>query len=91
MRTELRGGKRALVSHLEELRDLAGIGRDISVLRVLDVTAWMHGKGAGYQDLSRGDPRRPGTSLLAPEFIQPGFHPAAPPHPLRRRPRRCGG
>ncbi|MEV6567822.1 DUF6308 family protein [Streptomyces kronopolitis] len=48
MRTELRSDKGALVSHLEELRDLAGIGRDISVLRVLDVAAWMHGKGAGY-------------------------------------------
>ncbi|WP_329144609.1 DUF6308 family protein [Streptomyces sp. NBC_01456] len=48
MRTELRSDEGALVSHLEQIRDLAGIGRDIGVLRVLDVAAWMHGKGSGH-------------------------------------------
>ncbi|MFB6855857.1 DUF6308 family protein [Streptomyces sp. NPDC001939] len=44
VRDELRGGQGALVSHLEDVRDLAAIGEDISVLRVLDVAAWLHGK-----------------------------------------------
>ncbi|MEV7467103.1 DUF6308 family protein [Streptomyces kronopolitis] len=48
VRTQLRNDKGALVSHLEETRNLSGIGSDISVLRVLDVAAWMHGKELGH-------------------------------------------
>ncbi|MGW6138107.1 DUF6308 family protein [Streptomyces sp. NPDC055140] len=44
VRTELRSDQGALVSYLEDVRDLAEIGEDISVLRVLDVAAWLHGK-----------------------------------------------
>ncbi|MGP4004181.1 DUF6308 family protein [Streptomyces sp. 8N706] len=41
---ELRKDNRRLVNHLEDVRDAAGIGDDISVLRVLDTMAWRHGK-----------------------------------------------
>ncbi|WP_406375582.1 DUF6308 family protein [Streptomyces sp. NBC_00647] len=44
VRTELRRDQGALASWLEDVRDLAEIGEDISVLRVLDVAAWLHGK-----------------------------------------------
>jgi hypothetical protein len=44
VRTALRAHDRALVTHLEDVRDLAGIGEDISVLRILDTAAWLHGK-----------------------------------------------
>ncbi|MFE4449862.1 DUF6308 family protein [Streptomyces sp. NPDC056796] len=44
VRTQLRTDQGALVSHLEAVRDLAEIGEDISVLRVLDTAAWLHGR-----------------------------------------------
>lgn len=44
VRTALRSDQRKLVSHLEQVRDRAQIGKDISALRVLDVAAWLHGK-----------------------------------------------
>ncbi|MDX2850926.1 DUF6308 family protein [Streptomyces sp. PA03-3a] len=44
VRAALRADDRKLVRHLETVRDLAGIGDDITVLRVLDTMAWMHGK-----------------------------------------------
>ncbi|MET7761972.1 hypothetical protein ABZS71_08025 [Streptomyces sp. NPDC005393] len=34
------------MTHLEDVRKRAGIGEDISVLRVLDTAAWLHGKDA---------------------------------------------
>jgi len=37
--------ERANHHHLEYLRSLAGLGDDISALRVFDVLAWMTGKG----------------------------------------------
>ena len=37
--------ERASYHHLEDLRSLAGLGDDISALRVFDVLAWMTGKG----------------------------------------------
>ena len=36
---------RANQLHLESLRSRAGLGPDISVLRVFDVLTWMTGKG----------------------------------------------
>ncbi|GAA4138075.1 hypothetical protein GCM10022285_34710 [Streptomyces tunisiensis] len=47
VRSALRAEDRALVTHLEHVRDLAGIGKDISVLRILDTAAWLHGKEKG--------------------------------------------
>ncbi|MER7912715.1 DUF6308 family protein [Streptomyces sp. NPDC096068] len=44
VRHALRADDRILVAHLEDVRALAGIGEDISVLRVLDTAAWLHGK-----------------------------------------------
>jgi len=38
--------ERANHHHLEDLRSLAGLGDDISALRVFDVLAWLTGKGA---------------------------------------------
>ncbi|MGO1338539.1 MAG: DUF6308 family protein, partial [Cellulosimicrobium funkei] len=38
----VRGHDRALHRHLVSLRDEAGIGDDISALRVFDVVVWMH-------------------------------------------------
>ncbi|MGW3022757.1 DUF6308 family protein [Streptomyces sp. NPDC001221] len=48
-RSALRAGDRALVAHLQDVRDLADIGKDISVLRVLDTAAWLHGKDKGLR------------------------------------------
>ncbi|MGW9416974.1 DUF6308 family protein [Cellulosimicrobium funkei] len=42
LRAELRADDRALHRHLVSLRDEAGIGDDISALRVFDVVVWMH-------------------------------------------------
>ncbi|MET7132644.1 DUF6308 family protein [Cellulosimicrobium sp. MI9406] len=42
LRAELRADDRALHRHLLSLRDEAGIGDDISALRVFDVVVWMH-------------------------------------------------
>ncbi|MFB7288113.1 DUF6308 family protein [Actinacidiphila glaucinigra] len=44
VRSTLRAEERQLVRHLERVRVLAGIGDDITVLRVLDTMAWTHGK-----------------------------------------------
>ncbi|MEU8929883.1 DUF6308 family protein [Streptomyces sp. NPDC048409] len=44
VRHALRADDRMLVAHLEEARSVAGIGEEISVLRVLDTAAWLHGK-----------------------------------------------
>ncbi|MFI8964993.1 DUF6308 family protein [Streptomyces sp. NPDC053493] len=44
MRRALRADDRMLVAHLEDVRDLAGIGEDIGVLRILDTAAWLHGR-----------------------------------------------
>ncbi|WP_127360468.1 DUF6308 family protein [Actinacidiphila soli] len=46
MRSALRADDQKLVNHLEAVRDLSGIGDDITVLRVLDTAAWLHGKDA---------------------------------------------
>ncbi|MFG3303999.1 DUF6308 family protein [Streptomyces wuyuanensis] len=45
VRSALRHDNRALVQHLEAVRDLAEIGKDVSVLRILDTAAWLHGQG----------------------------------------------
>lgn len=42
LRNALNADDRALYKHLESLRDEAGIGSDISILRVFDVVVWMH-------------------------------------------------
>jgi len=42
LRAALRADDRALHRHLLSLRDEAGIGDDISALRVFDVVVWMH-------------------------------------------------
>ncbi|GHF12366.1 hypothetical protein E5082_03525 [Streptomyces griseoluteus] len=47
MRFALRANGYALVAHLDDVRGLAGIGKDISVLRILDTAAWLHGKDSG--------------------------------------------
>ncbi|UFR02306.1 DUF6308 family protein [Streptomyces sp. Go40/10] len=47
MRSALRADDHALVAHLEDVRELAGVGKDISVLRILDTAAWLHGKDEG--------------------------------------------
>ncbi|WP_432187731.1 DUF6308 family protein [Streptomyces sp. Tue6028] len=47
LRSALRADDYTLVFHLEDVRDLSGIGKDISVLRVLDTAAWLHGKDEG--------------------------------------------
>ena len=47
LRIALRIDQGKLVSHLERVREFAQIGGDISVLRVLDVAAWLHGKDGG--------------------------------------------
>ncbi|MGO1333472.1 MAG: DUF6308 family protein [Cellulosimicrobium funkei] len=41
-RADPRAHDRALHRHLVSLRDEAGIGDDISALRVFDVVVWMH-------------------------------------------------
>ncbi|MET8180238.1 DUF6308 family protein [Streptomyces sp. NPDC005336] len=41
-----RADDRKLITHLEDVRKRAGIGEDISVLRVLDTAAWLHVKDA---------------------------------------------
>lgn len=43
VRTELRRDQRSLVAHFEAVRETAELGKDISVLRILDTTAWLHG------------------------------------------------
>ncbi|MFI2301204.1 DUF6308 family protein [Actinacidiphila glaucinigra] len=43
VRSSLRANDRQLVRHLRTVRALAGIGDDVSVLRVLDTMAWMCG------------------------------------------------
>ncbi len=45
--------------HVVELRDAAGLGPEISALRVFDVLAWLVGKGAGYVDMADASPAVP--------------------------------
>ena len=45
LHTWLAADDRANHLHLESLRSRAGLGPDISVLRVFDVLAWVNGKG----------------------------------------------
>ncbi|MER5969859.1 DUF6308 family protein [Streptomyces sp. NPDC002055] len=44
MRCELQADDGRLITHLERARTTAGLGDDISVLRVLDTMAWHYGK-----------------------------------------------
>ncbi|MFF4557895.1 DUF6308 family protein [Streptomyces sp. NPDC001422] len=47
VRCALRADGRRLAAHLEDARDVSGIGEDISILRVLDTAAWLHGRDMG--------------------------------------------
>ncbi len=44
VRRALRQDDRRLVAHLQDARTAAGLSKEISVLRVLDSAAWLHGK-----------------------------------------------
>ncbi|MGY1746756.1 DUF6308 family protein [Blastococcus sp. SYSU D00695] len=48
LRAALRADEGRLSRRLERLRTEAGIGDDVSVLRVYDVICWMEGKDKGY-------------------------------------------